>query len=59
MIVNLDSFLLKFASYPVQGVPRNMQVTVDIVDDWAQVVVKSNPWPTVRSTALCTLHMLG
>ena len=59
LIVNYNSLLLKLASNTIQGVPRNMQITLNIVNDWAQVVVKSNSWPTDRSTRFQTLHTLA
>lgn len=56
LVVNYNSFLLKFAGYAIQAVPRNMQVTLDIVNDWAQVVVKSNSWPAVIIKTCTCLH---
>lgn len=57
LVVNYNSFLLKLAGYAIQAVPRNMQVTLNVVNDRAQVVVKSYSWPAVITKFCMCLHV--
>ena len=44
--------------HTIQAVSRDMQITLHIINDWAQMVVKSNSWPMLNSTGLILVTCL-